>query len=78
MDQWKIGPTIKRLRISEQLSQVELALRSELDEKTINKLERNQQEPLFPTIVALAEAFKMLPSEFIREIEKDVFSDKEM
>ncbi|WP_062108645.1 helix-turn-helix domain-containing protein [Bacillus niameyensis] len=72
LNQWKIGITLERLRRGKQFSQEELGFQSSLDRKTISNLENNQQEPSFPTVVALAEALEMLPSDFVKEIEKDV------
>lgn len=54
------------------LTQQELAFESGLDIRTICLLENNKQEPLLSTLCSLAEALEMEPSEFMKEIEKDV------
>lgn len=80
MDHWKVkymGETIKRLRMKNLLSQEDLAWRSSLDRKTINRLETNQQEPLASTISALAAAFELDPSEFMKEVEEDILRKKD-
>lgn len=66
-----IGYTLKRLRKSMLLTQQELAFQSGLDTRTINLLENNKQEPLLSTIISLAIALNMEPSEFMKEIKKD-------
>lgn len=80
MDHWKVkymGETIKRLRMRNQLSQEDLTWRSSHDRKAINRLETNQQEPLASTISALAAAFELDPSEFMKEVEDDIIREKE-
>ncbi|GIN19405.1 helix-turn-helix domain-containing protein [Siminovitchia fordii] len=80
MDHWKVkymGETIKRLRMRNYFSQEDLAWRSFLDRKTINRLETNQQEPLASTISALAAAFEMDLSEFMKEVEDDILRKKD-
>lgn len=67
-----IGYTLKKLRKSMLLTQQELAFESGLDIRTICLLENNKQEPLLSTLCSLAEALEMEPSEFMKEIEKDV------
>lgn len=69
-----LGYTVKRLRLSNRLSQEELAWKAQLDRRTISSIENNNGDATvyFRTITALAETFGMRPSEFLQEVEKDM------
>jgi transcriptional regulator with XRE-family HTH domain len=66
-----IGQALKRVRISNGMSQEELAGHSSLDRTSISKIERNRQEPGLGTLDALSEAFNMGTPEFIKELLKN-------
>ncbi|VEF46683.1 Uncharacterised protein [Bacillus freudenreichii] len=55
--------------MTNQLSQKDPVRR---DRKTINRLEKNQQEPFVSTVSPLAAAFEMAPSEFMKEVEDNI------
>ncbi|WP_257535714.1 helix-turn-helix domain-containing protein [Mesobacillus foraminis] len=63
-----IGSVLKKHRMMKQMSQEELAYRSNLDRRSISELERNKQEPLFGTVISLADALEINPINFITEI----------
>jgi transcriptional regulator with XRE-family HTH domain len=65
-----IGEPLRKLRKQRHLSQEELAYYSNLDRKYIGNLERNTQNPTLETIIKLATALGMKPSEFIKQIEE--------
>jgi transcriptional regulator with XRE-family HTH domain len=65
----QVGPVIKNLRKKKQLSQEELAHRCLKDRASISMLERDIKVPTLPTLVLLAYAFDMKPSELLEEIE---------
>lgn len=71
-----IGPTIIRLRRRNLWTQEDLEWYSSLNRKTISQLENNQEEPLISTISALAAAFQMDPSEFLKEVENDIIRNR--
>lgn len=65
-----------RLRRRKLWTQKDLARYSHLNERTISRLENNQEEPLITTIAVLAATFGMKPSEFLKEVEYDVIHRK--
>jgi transcriptional regulator with XRE-family HTH domain len=65
-----IGVPLRKLRKQKLLSQEDLADYSKLDRKYISNLERNSQSPTLGTIIKLATALEIKPSEFIKEIEE--------
>lgn len=66
-----IGEPLRKLRKQQHLSQEDLAYYSNLDRKYIGNLERNTQNPTLETIIKLAIALGIKPSELIKEIEED-------
>jgi transcriptional regulator with XRE-family HTH domain len=66
-----IGEPLRKLRKQQHLSQEDLAYYSNLDRKYIGNLERNTQNPTLETIIKLATALGIKPSEFIKEIEEN-------
>ncbi|MCM3665848.1 helix-turn-helix domain-containing protein [Mesobacillus subterraneus] len=65
-----IGEPLRKLRKQKLQSQEDLADYSKLNRKYISNLERNLQSPTLETIIKLAIALDIKPSEFIKEIEK--------
>lgn len=69
-----IGIGLRRLRKERGWTQEVLAGKCELDARTIQKLERNENSPTFNTIVSLAESFEMKDWEFLKNIEDEIIS----
>jgi transcriptional regulator with XRE-family HTH domain len=67
------GKALKRLRKDRKLSQEELADLSGLDRSYISILERNLKLPSLYTILALASGLGIKASEFMMEMENQVF-----
>jgi transcriptional regulator with XRE-family HTH domain len=68
-------PTLREIRLSQALSQRDLALKAGVAPKTIVDLEFGRQEPRLRTIRRLAEALRVEPrdiDEFRRAIEEKV------
>ncbi|MEH7442070.1 helix-turn-helix transcriptional regulator [Bacillus sp. JJ1122] len=65
-----IGEPLRKLRKQKLQSQEDLADYSKLNRKYISNLERNSQSPTLETIIKLATALGIKPSEFIKEIEE--------
>ncbi|WP_147534496.1 helix-turn-helix domain-containing protein [Bacillus marasmi] len=66
----KIGELITELRLARDLTQEELAYNTGMSTKGLSNLERNASEPKLKTVMNMACAFDMKPSEFMDEIEK--------
>jgi transcriptional regulator with XRE-family HTH domain len=67
----KIGNVLERLRRKRLLSQEQLAELSNRDRRYISSLERDEYLPGFKTLVNLAIALDMKPSELMKEIEEN-------
>jgi transcriptional regulator with XRE-family HTH domain len=65
------GNILRKFREQIGISQEELAFRSNLDRSYISLLERGRRKPTINTLFALAEQFKVPPSEMIRQVEKE-------
>lgn len=65
-----IGKPLRKIRKQRLQSQEDLADYSKLNRKYISNLERNSQSPTLETIIKLAIALEIKPSEFIKEIEE--------
>ncbi|MEH7885115.1 helix-turn-helix transcriptional regulator [Bacillus sp. JJ1609] len=65
-----IGEPLRKLCKQQHLSQEDLAYYSNLDRKYIGNLERNTQNPTLETIIKLATALGIKPSQFIKIIEE--------
>ncbi|MEW9051227.1 MAG: helix-turn-helix transcriptional regulator [Neobacillus sp.] len=63
------GPVIKNFRNKKNFSQEELAHRCLKDRVGISQLERDIKVPNLTTLILLAHAFDMKPSELLEEIE---------
>ena len=66
------GKSLKSRRLSANLSQEQLGLKSGLSRPYISELEMGKKDPSLFTIFKLAEAFKVKPSFFINEVEQAV------
>ncbi|MEX2573693.1 MAG: helix-turn-helix transcriptional regulator [Balneolaceae bacterium] len=66
------GRTIEEIRLSKNISQAELAERSDLHRTYISDLERGLKQPSLSTLVRLAKAFEIQTSDLIRLFEKKI------
>jgi transcriptional regulator with XRE-family HTH domain len=66
----EFGTLLGILRRAKQLSQEEVAFECRLSRKTLSNLERNEHFPNIITFGKYAKALNMLPSELLKEIEK--------
>lgn len=61
-EQFNFGKALKEYRLSMELSQEELALKSELDRTYISMLERNLKTPTLTTLIKIAKSLSVSPS----------------
>jgi transcriptional regulator with XRE-family HTH domain len=66
------GKSLKSKRLSSNLSQEQLGLKSVLSRPYISELEMGKKDPSLFTIFKLADALKVNPSFFINEIEQAI------
>jgi transcriptional regulator with XRE-family HTH domain len=66
-----IGTGLRRLRKERGWTQEELATESDLETRTIQKLERNENSPSYNTICSLAKSFEMEDWEFLKNIKDE-------
>jgi transcriptional regulator with XRE-family HTH domain len=66
------GKSLKSRRLSSNLSQEQLGLKSGLSRPYISELEMGKKDPSLFTIFKLADALKVNPSFFINEVEQTV------
>ena len=66
------GKSLKSRRLSSNLSQEQLGLKSGLSRPYISELETGKKDPSLFTIFKLADALKVKPSFFINEVEQAV------
>ena len=59
-----LGKRIKKIRVSKNLTQEDLALHAGMDRTNISKLEKGEGNPEFFTLVRIAEALDVRLSEF--------------
>jgi len=59
----KFGTRVKKLRLKNKLSQLQLAQKSQLDLTTINEIENGNREPMLRTIWRIASALNVTLSE---------------
>jgi transcriptional regulator with XRE-family HTH domain len=64
------GKSLKSRRLSSNLSQEQLGLKSGLSRPYISELEMGKKDPSLFTIFKLSDALKVKPSFFIEEIEQ--------
>ncbi|MEH7254630.1 helix-turn-helix transcriptional regulator [Neobacillus niacini] len=69
-----IGNGLRRIRKERGWTQEVLAAKCELETRTIQKLERNENSPTFNTIVYLADSFEMQDWEFLKNITDEIIS----
>jgi len=62
----KIGQSVKAERVKRFWTQERLAKEAGISQKALSKIETNQVEPRFSTILKLAEAFGVDPSELVK------------
>ncbi len=67
------GKVLRNLREEKKISQEQLAHLSELDRTYISLLERGKRRPTINTLFALSKTLELKPSEFLAEIEKDLY-----
>ena len=65
-----MGHILEKLRKSQQKSQEDVAEAADLSREHIGRLERNEKQPTFPTIVRIANALDMNGYELMKEAEK--------
>jgi transcriptional regulator with XRE-family HTH domain len=68
----KIGEKIKNLRLAQELTQEDLAMRADLTKGFISLLERDLQNPSLDTLVLILNALNTTPAEFFAEKGPDV------
>jgi len=61
----KIGQSVKAERVKRFWTQERLAKEAGISQKALSKIETNEVEPRFSTILKLAEAFGVDPSELV-------------
>lgn len=76
-DTWKIpdpqkvfGDIIRERRMAKDLSQREFTALTDLERSTIAYIELGKRQPSLATIMELARALEVLPSELIQEMER--------
>lgn len=67
------GKVLRNIREDRKLSQEQLAHLSELDRTYISLLERGKRRPTINTIFDLCKPLGLKPSEFLEEIEKEIY-----
>ncbi len=63
----KIGRKVKEERVRKFMTQERLAAAAGISSRQLVRIERNQVEPHFSTILKLAEALEVDPSELVKE-----------
>jgi transcriptional regulator with XRE-family HTH domain len=63
----KIGRRVKEERVRKFMTQERLAAAASISSRQLVRIERNQVEPHFSTILKLAEALEVDPSELVEE-----------
>ena len=67
-----LGMVIREKRKIAGLSQTELANKSDITRNFISLIERGDKQPTACKIFSIANAMKILPSDIIREVEKNI------
>lgn len=70
MDKIYIGIVLKRLRLSRNLTQSELARQAGLHHGFVSELESNKKEPCAGTLVALAKVLEVTVDDLLRQDEE--------
>ncbi len=63
----KIGRRVKEKRVRKFMTQERLAAAASISARQLVRIERNQVEPHFSTILKLADALEVDPSELVEE-----------
>ena len=63
----KIGRRVKEERVRRFMTQERLAAAASISSRQLVRIERNQVEPHFSTILKLAEALEVDPSELVKD-----------
>jgi transcriptional regulator with XRE-family HTH domain len=63
----KIGRGVRAKRVAKFWTQEQLAREAGISQKALSKIENNEVEPRFSTIIRLAEALGVEPSELVDE-----------
>lgn len=69
------GKVIKRLRQKKGLTVNLLAYENDLQKSLISRLENGRNEPKLASLWKIAEALNIRPSDFVKEIEKELPRD---
>lgn len=70
-----VGVVIKRLRQKTSQSVNLFAYENDLQKSMISRLENGQNEPKLASLWKIAEALNIKPSDFIKEVEKELPKD---
>ncbi len=68
----KFGKTLRRLRVTKNLTQEQLGLEAGLRRTFISSLELGQKEPSITTIQKLAVVLEISMSKLLQQVEKDL------
>ena len=60
----RITSRIKRLRIERNMTQFDLASKSDMEENALQRLERNRTSPTIKTLLKIARGLDMKPEDF--------------
>lgn len=63
------GKVLRELRMSQNISQEELAFRAGVDRTFVSRIERGQRQPTITSLIALGVALGMSAAELVRETE---------
>jgi transcriptional regulator with XRE-family HTH domain len=62
----QIGKNIQKLRLKNNLTQVELAYASEIEENTLNRIEKGKTNPTAKTLLRIAKALNVSLAEIVK------------
>lgn len=65
-----LGQALRSLRTARKWSQIDLALRADVDRNYISLIELGRNSPSVRMLFRLCEALDISPSEFLREVER--------
>lgn len=68
--QTAFGDLVREMRLSKGLSQRDFATLTDLERSTIAYIELGKRQPTLASIIELAHALDVLPSDLLREVEK--------
>jgi transcriptional regulator with XRE-family HTH domain len=64
-----LASVIKRMRIEHGMTQEALAFKAEVKIATLSRVERGVTNPVWPTLVKIADAFDITPVELVAAVE---------